>query len=70
MAKIYSYGMRLRGFSPGAQPMKNLISATEDTTRTYWSILEYSSALSETDRNAYDLDYLGEREVWYQKSLA
>ena len=69
MAKIYTYGMRLRGFSPGAQPMENLIGAYEDPERRYWSILEYTSPLSEEDRKAYDLDYLGEKEVWYRKDL-
>ena len=69
MAKIYSYGMRLRGFSPGAQPMKNLIGAYEDPMREYWSILEYSRPLTAQELQSYELDSLGEKEVWYRKDL-
>ena len=61
--------MRLRGFSPGAQPMKNLIGAYEDPTRTYWTVLEYSSPLSEEDRKSFELDFISERETWYRKDL-
>ena len=69
MTKIYSYGMRLRGFSPGAQPMENLISAGEDPERKYWSILEYSRPLTAQELQSYELDSLGEKEVWYRKDL-
>ena len=61
--------MRLRGFSPGAQPMENLIGAYEDPERKYWSILEYSAPLQAQDLAAYELDALGERETWYRANL-
>lgn len=69
MEKIYTYGMRLRGFSPGAQPMENLIGAYEDPTREYWSILEYSAPLTAQELQAYELDSLGEKECWYRAEL-
>ena len=49
--------------------MKNLIGAYEDPTRTYWTVLEYSSPLSEEDRKSFELDFISERETWYRKDL-
>lgn len=57
---IYKYGMRLRGFSLGCQPMKNLIGREDDKSGKYYDILLYSKKLSENECNNYELDYLGE----------
>lgn len=65
MAKIYRYGMRLRGFSPGAQPMQNLIQGTDDPKREYYSVLEYSSPLSSEDIRRYELDLIDIRERYF-----
>lgn len=64
--KTYKYGMKLRGFSPGAQPMKGLKMACEPSLERnsgkYYSILYYNHRLSQRDEKAFELDYLGEVE--------
>lgn len=59
---MYIYGMRLRGFAPGAQPMNGLDHAEDDRTGKYWSILYYRRKLSNEELKDYELDYLGEGE--------
>lgn len=61
--KTYTYGMRLRGFSPGCQPMKNLVLASEDKSGEYHDILSYATKLTEKEVTNYELDYLGESEL-------
>lgn len=63
MAKVYKYGMRLRGFSPGAQPKTGFIEREDDPLGDYWDILIYDRMLTVEDERQYDLDYLGERRV-------
>ena len=60
--KAYKYGMRLRGFSPGCQPMTGLIDARDDKTGKYHDILYYSRELTEKEITCYELDYLGTEE--------
>ena len=55
--KEYYYGMRLRGFSPGCQPMDGLKRA-EDGKGKYHSILVYDRVLSEKELRDYELDYI------------
>lgn len=55
----YMYGMRLRGFSPGAQP-KGVCERMDDTTGRYHDIILYPFRLSDKQVHDYDLDYLGE----------
>lgn len=57
---MYKYGMRLRGFSIGCQPMKNLVDRIDDNSGKYHDILIYSEKLSDKDVKAYELDFLGE----------
>ena len=54
----YAYGMRLRGFSPGCQPMYGLVERRDDITGKYWDILFYNRRLTEEERNEYELDEL------------
>ena len=64
--KLYLYGMRLRGFSIGCQPMKNLYDRVDDTgkfSRQYHDILRYTEKLDDRDLRNYELDYLGMEEV-------
>lgn len=58
----YCYGMMERGFSPGCQPMENLIDWQDsDRKKTgFWSILVYSKKLSPCIEKEYSLKYLGE----------
>ena len=65
MATIYKYGATLRGFAPGAQPMNNLLTASSDPGRRYFTILEYSSPLSSEDIQRYELELIDIREQFY-----
>ena len=58
---VYKYGMRLRGFSPGAQPDGGLIESEIDPLEEYWNVLVYSRKLSDDEMEQYDLDYIGKR---------
>lgn len=59
----FFYGMRLRGFSPGAQPMtKHVIERRDDPSGKYHDILVYDTRLSRKQVIMYDLEYIG--KVW------
>lgn len=55
---LYMYGMRLRGFSIGCQPMKGLIKRMDDLTGRYHDILIYDRELTEQEIQDYELDRL------------
>ena len=55
----YKYGMRLRGFSIGCQPMDGFIERKDDTTGKYHDILIYNRPLKNEELKAYELDYIG-----------
>lgn len=59
---MFKYGMRLRGFSIGCQPMEGLDHAEDDPTGKYWNYLVYNRKLSEMEMSGYSLDYIGEVE--------
>ncbi len=59
MEKGYAYGMRLRGFSPEAQPKEGLIEGIDDITGQYHDILIYRWKLTEEQMRDYELDYIG-----------
>ena len=59
---MFVYGMRLRPFSIGCQPMNGLIRVEEDNTGKYWNILFYTYPLNDHEQDGFELDYLGERE--------
>lgn len=59
--RVFMYGMRLRPFSIGCQPMEGLIRAEDDKTGKYWNILYYAEPMNDHELEAYELDYLGER---------
>ena len=56
--KFYKYGMRLRPFSIGCQPMDGLVEIMIDNR--YWNILIYDRKLTDQEVSDYELDYLGE----------
>ncbi len=60
MSGIYRYGMRLRGFSIGAQPMDGFEEREDDPTGKYHDILAYKRKLTVQEEAEYELDYLGE----------
>ena len=55
---MYKYGMRLRGFSIGCQPMQGFMERQDDPTGKYWDILVYDRELSEQEVEDYELDRL------------
>lgn len=57
--KVYKYGMRLRGFSIGCQPMYGLY-AREDGDKEYYDYLYYSRKLTDKELEDYELDFIGE----------
>lgn len=54
----YFYGMRLRGYSLGCQPMNGLIMVMDDSKGDYHSILVYTRRLSDQELSDYELDML------------
>ena len=56
----YTYGMRLRGFSIGCQPMSGFIRRMDDDSRRYHDLLIYNRKLTDSELTDYELDYLGE----------
>ena len=58
MKNLYWYGMRLRGFSPGAQPRDGFVERRDDPHGKYWDLLAYNRKLSEKECFSYDLDAL------------
>ena len=54
----YVYGMRLRGFSPGCQPMEGLVEWLDGDV-DYYNILIYSRKLTVKELEDYELQYLG-----------
>ena len=59
---MYAYGMRLRGFSMGCQPMNGLVERQDDLTGKYWDVLFYNRKLTDREQTMYELDYMGETE--------
>jgi len=54
------YGMRLRGFSMGCQPMNGFIKRHDDLTNKYYDILEYDRKLTKQEKETYSLDEIKE----------
>ena len=55
--KEYRYGMRLRGYSPGAQP-KGVVRREDDTTGKYHDVIVYDRRLSADEIRDYELEEL------------
>lgn len=56
----YLYGMRLRGFSIGCQPMEGFIERQDDKYGKYWDVIVYGRKLGKNELEQYELDYIGE----------
>lgn len=56
----FLYGMRLRGFSPGCQPMNGLVERQDDESGKYHDILVYDRELTIKEREDYELDRIFE----------
>lgn len=55
----FSYGMRLRGFSPGCQPKEGFVERQDDESGKYHDILIYNRPLTDKELADYELDFLG-----------
>lgn len=49
--KKYVYGMRLRGFSLGCQPMDGFIERRDSLTENFYDVIVYSRLLTEKELN-------------------
>lgn len=58
----YKYGMRLRGYSIGCQPMQGLKDVKADPDGRYYDILAYDRQLTPRETEEYELTYLGKDE--------
>lgn len=58
MKHEYRYGMRLRGFSIGCQPMRGFIRREDDISGRYHDIIVYDRELTEKELSDYELDKL------------
>ena len=58
--KTYKYGMRLRGFSVGCQPMHGLVDHMDDPSGRFWNILVYNRELTEREIKDYELEAINE----------
>ena len=54
----FKYGMRVRGFSPGAQPKPGLKRREDDPAGKYFDIIYYDRPLSRAEIEDYQLDDL------------
>lgn len=64
MAKreLHEYGMRLRGFSIGCQPMDGFIERIDDPKGRFHDIIVYDRMLTGDEVARYELTYLGKVE--------
>lgn len=59
---LYKYGMRLRPYGMGCQPMENYVCCDDGATADGWryhNFVYYTKRLSEKDADHFDLDYFG-----------
>lgn len=57
----YYYGMRLRGFSPGCQPMDGFLYRMDDPLDRYHDVIVYNRMLSQKECEEYELDYMEDK---------
>lgn len=55
----YKYGMRVRGFSIGSQPMDGFYERIDSIDGKYWDIIVYDRELTEKEIKDYQLDFIG-----------
>ena len=56
---LYIYGMRSRGYSPGAQP-KGVYERRDDSSGKYYDIIAYANKLHDHALYMYELDFIRE----------
>ncbi len=60
--RYFFYGMRLRGFSPGCQPMDGLVERRDSINDRYYDVIVYNRELSAKECADYELDKVGETD--------
>ena len=60
---LYIYGMRLRGFSIGCQPMNGFVKRLDPPKGKYWDLIAYNRKLDEREIRAFDLDFVREERA-------
>lgn len=60
--KLYGYGMRLRGFSPGCQPKEGFVECRD--SNEYHDIIVYKRKLTADEVSEYELDFLGTEDAF------
>jgi hypothetical protein len=55
---VYKYGMRLRGFSIGCQPMNGLMLISDDPDHDYHDLLFYNHELTAKELDDFELDFI------------
>ena len=55
---MYKYGMKLRGFSFGCQPMKGFVKRLDDMSLKYYDILVYDRPLTDRELEDYELELI------------
>ena len=58
MPVVYVYGMRLRGFAPGCQPMNGFVERRDDPKGKYHDLLVYDRPLTDKELRDYELNFL------------
>lgn len=58
--RYYEYGMRLRGFAPGCQPMQGLILRCMESRDGYYDCLLYNRKLTDRELRDYEMDFIQE----------
>lgn len=60
---MYKYGMRLRPFGIGCQPMDGYVDREPyegfKYSDKYWDVIVYNRELSEKEMEDYELDFVG-----------
>lgn len=59
--KYWTYGMRLRGFSIGCQPMDGFLERKDDPEGKYHDLLVYDRCLTDEEQEQYELDFIDGR---------
>lgn len=58
----YVYGIKLRGFSLGCQPMQGFVERKDDPNGKYYDLLIYNRRLSDKELSDYELEFCGVKE--------
>lgn len=61
MAKVYVYGLRMRGCPNAPKPEDGLLDIEVDPLDDYETVLVYSKQIPQEEADSYNMDFLGVR---------